>query len=272
MRDEQLPLTPTSRPIRGQMVFLGTGTSHGIPVVGCRCPVCTSPDPHDQRTRCSAILGLPEGNLLIDTPPELRLQLVREQIGILHAVVYTHAHADHLFGLDDLRIIGQYLGQDLPLYCDERVERRIRSAFAYAFDGRDPNYAGGVPRLAVFRVTSEPIFLLGARLIPIPLCHGKWPVYGYRIGNVAYCTDTNQIPAESLALLEGLEVLVLDCLRHKPHHTHFNVEQAVAMARRIGAKKTYFTHMCHDLAHAPTNRELPEGMQLAYDGLTLPLA
>ena len=202
----------------------------------------------------------------------MRLQLVREGLGIVHAVAYTHAHADHLFGLDDLRIVGQYLGHDLPVYCDEHVEGRIRKAFDYAFDGRDPNYAGGVPRLALHRLTPEPMFLLGARLIPIPLFHGTWRVHGYRVGNVAYCTDTNGIPPESLRLLDGLDILVLDCLRRQPHPTHFSMEQALAMARTIGAKRTYFTHMCHDLGHAATNRELPDGIELAYDGLVLPLS
>jgi phosphoribosyl 1,2-cyclic phosphate phosphodiesterase len=266
-----LPLTPTSHPILGHLVFLGTGTSHGVPVIGCHCPVCRSTDPRDHRTRCSVVLGLPEGNLLIDTPPELRLQLVRQGIGLVHAVAYTHAHADHLFGVDDLRIFGEYLGHDLPVYCDEPVEQRLRKVLDYAFDpDLDKRYAGGVPRLALHRITSEPMFVLGARLIPIPVFHGKSRILGYRIGNLAYCTDTNHIPEQSFDLLRGIDTLVLDCLRRTPHPTHYHLDQALAVARQIGAKKTYFTHMCHDLGHAATNRELPPGIELAYDGLTLP--
>lgn len=266
-----MPLTPSSRSIRGQLVFLGTGTSHGVPVIGCDCPVCQSDDPRDRRTRCSVVLGLPEGNLLIDTPPELRLQLIQQGIGMVHAVAFTHAHADHLFGVDDLRIFGEYLGHDLPVYCDDHVERRLRKVVDYAFAPEvDKGYAGGVPRLALHRLTAEPLFVLGARLIPIPVFHGKSPIFGYRVGNLAYCTDTNRIPDSSLDLLQGLDTLVLDCLRHSVHPTHFSLEQAVAAARQIGAQRTCFTHMCHDLGHAATQRELPPGIELAYDGLTLP--
>jgi phosphoribosyl 1,2-cyclic phosphate phosphodiesterase len=267
----ELPRTPVSRPIQGQLVFLGTGTSHGVPVIGCPCPVCHSEDPRDRRTRCSVILGLPEGNLLIDTPPELRLQLVREGIGLVHAVAFTHGHADHLFGVDDLRIFGDYLGRDLPIYCDEHVERRLRKVVDYAFDPElNKHYAGGVPRLSVHRVDSAPMTVLGARVVPVPVMHGRAQIYGYRIGNLAYCTDTNRIPDASLELLQGLDTLVLDCLRRQTHPTHFSLEQALAVARQIGARRTYFTHMCHDLPHAAMNLELPPGIELAYDGLVLP--
>lgn len=253
-------------------MFLGTGTSHGIPVIGCACPVCRSSDTRDRRTRCSAILGLPEGNLLIDTPPELRLQFVAQGIGVAHAVMFTHAHADHLFGVDDLRIFGEYLGHDIPTYCDEAVERRLRKVLDYAFDPQlDKRYAGGVPRLAIHRITAEPMFILGSQVTPIPLSHGHLQIYGYRIGNLAYCTDTNRIPDESFRLLEGLDTLILDCLRYRPHPTHFALDEALNTARRIAAKRTYFTHMCHDLAHEATNRALPPGIELAYDGLAIPL-
>lgn len=263
--------TPVSRPIRGQLVFLGTGTSHGIPVIGCPCPVCHSDDPRNRRTRCSVVVGLPEGNLLIDTPPELRLQLVREGIGLIHAVAYTHAHADHLFGVDDLRIFGDYLGHNLPIYCDEHVERRLRKVIDYAFDPElNKHYAGGVPRLAPHRLDSQPLLVLGASMRAIPLFHGRGQIYGFRIGNLAYCTDTNHIPDPSLEMLQGLDTLILDCLRRGTHPTHFNLDQALAAARQIGAKKTYFTHMCHELEHQTVNRELPPGIELAYDGLVLP--
>jgi len=254
------------------MVFLGTGTSHGVPVVGCTCDVCRSNDPRNRRTRCAVVLGLPEGNLLIDTPPELRLQLLRERIGLVHAVAYTHEHADHLFGLDDLRIFADYLGADLPVYCAPRVEQRIRRVFDYAFDPVARNYpAGGVPRMVLHSIGGEPFELLGARVIPVPLRHGRHQVLGFRVGKLAYCTDTNEIPRSSLPLLEGLDVLVLDCLRRRQHVSHFNLEQAIDTARRIGARRTLFTHISHDLEHAQTNALLPPGMELAWDGLSVPL-
>ncbi len=258
--------------MRGQLVFLGTGTSHGVPVVGCPCAVCRSSDRRNQRTRCAVVAGLPQGNLLIDTPPELRLQLLREGVGMIHAVAYTHEHADHLFGLDDLRIFADYLGHDLPVYCAARVEQRIRKVFDYAFDPVARDYqAGGVPRMVLQRIDRQPVEVLGAQVVPVPLRHGRSEVLGFRIGNVAYCTDTNGVLEPSLRLLEGLDVLVLDCLRRRAHVSHFNLEEAVEMARRIGARRTLFTHMSHDLEHAATNAMLPRGMELAWDGLSVPL-
>jgi phosphoribosyl 1,2-cyclic phosphate phosphodiesterase len=256
--------------VRGEMVFLGTGTSVGVPVVGCGCPTCTSPNPRNQRLRCALVVGLPEGTLLVDTPPDLRTQLLREKIGVVHATLFTHDHADHVFGLDDLRLFPYYLGRPLPVYCEEQVEARIRKSFDYAFD--EAPYAGGaVPRLEFRRITTEPFEVLGARVIPMRLAHGRFEVLGFRFGNVAYCTDTNGIPPESRDLLRGLDVLVIDALRHKPHPTHFSLEEAVAVARSLAAKRTYFTHMSHELEHEATNAALPAGMELAYDGLRVPL-
>ncbi|MFZ5830328.1 MAG: MBL fold metallo-hydrolase [Planctomycetota bacterium] len=258
--------------LRGQFLFLGTGTSHGVPVIGCECATCQSGDPRDQRTRSSAVVGLPEGNLLIDTPPDLRAQLLREGIGRIHAVVYTHEHADHLFGLDDLRIFAQYLGADLPLYCTEAVEARIRQAFDYAFDPVVRAYpAGGVPRLEFRRIGDAPFHVLGAEIMPVPLRHGRSTVLGYRIGRLAYCTDCNAIEPASRALLDGLDVLVLDCLRRRPHPTHFHLEESLRVAGEVGAPRTLFTHIAHDLTHADVSAELPPGVELACDGLRVPL-
>lgn len=258
--------------VTGQLVLLGTGTSHGIPVVGCGCATCTSDDPRNRRTRCGLVAGLPQGNLLVDTPPDLRTQLLREGIGMVHAVAYTHGHADHLFGLDDLRVFARYLGEDLPIYCDRQVQRRICRVFDYAFDPATREYpAGGVPRLVFRPVTGQPIRVLGAEVVTIPLRHGRYDVWGYRIGNVAYCTDTNEIPPQSMALLADLDVLILDCLRPRPHATHFSLEEAIQTARRLAPKRTLFTHMCHDLDHQATNAILPPGMELAYDGMRIPL-
>jgi len=268
-----LPATLAHRDISGQLVFLGTGTSHGIPVIGCGCETCGSTDPRNHRTRCAVALGLPAGNLLIDTPPELRIQLTREKIGLIHAVLYTHAHADHLFGLDDVRIFPRHLGHEVPVYCQQPVEETIRCAFRYAFDPvAQASPAGGVPRLVFHRIDTMPFKVLGTRVVPISLLHGQSPILGYRIGDVAYCTDVKEIPPESMRLLEGLEVLILDCLRYQPHVTHLSVDEAVATARRLAPRRTLFTHMCHHLEHETTNRRLPAGMELAYDGLRIRLA
>lgn len=261
----------TQADLRGQLVFLGTGTSVGVPVIGCDCPTCTSNDPRNQRMRCSLALGLPEGNLLIDTTPDLRSQLLRERIGIVHATLFTHDHADHLFGLDDLRIFPHYLRHSMPVYCEDHVEARIRKSFDYAFSDEARAYAGGVPQIEFERIGLEPFSVLGARIVPLRLWHGKFRVLGFRFGNVAYCTDTNRIPDESLPILEGLDVLILDALRPRPHATHFSLEEAVTIANRLKAKRTLFTHMSHEIEHARTNENLPPGMELAYDGLRIPL-
>src|SRR3954453_23397705 len=199
--------------IRGQFILLGTGTSVGVPAIGCGCDVCTSSDPHDKRTRCGALLGLPEGNLLIDTPPDLRQQMLRERVGIVHAVLFTHEHADHIFGLDDLRLFPFYLGHPVALYCEPLVEARIRKSFDYAFTELEPTHAGAAPQLGFQPRGLDPLELLGARIEPVRLKLGpRFDVLGFRIGNVAYCTDTNGIPPESMARLEGLDALVIDAL------------------------------------------------------------
>ena len=267
-----MPHDIVSTDIRGQLVFLGTGTSVGVPLIGCGCPVCTSSNHRNNRTRCGVVLGLPEGNLLIDTPPELRIQLLREGIGLIHATAYTHDHADHFYGMDDLRLFPYYLGYPMPTYCEEPVEARLRMAFAYAFEPRAHEYAGGVPQLEIRRIGLAPFSVLGARVIPIRLEHGRFRVLGFRIGNVAYCTDTNRIPDESWPLLEGLDVLILDALRYKPHPTHFSLDEAVQVAERLRPRQTYLTHISHEMEHDAVNAALPPNIQLAYDGLKIPLS
>ncbi|MCA9247141.1 MAG: MBL fold metallo-hydrolase [Planctomycetales bacterium] len=254
------------------MIFLGTGTSVGVPALGCGCEVCCSKDPKNKRTRCSVLFGLPGGNLLVDTSPDMRFQLLREGIGIVHAVVYTHEHADHLFGLDDLRLFPFYLGHPVPIYCHERVEQRIRKSYDYVFSPPPNLHSGGVPQLELHNIDAQPFEVLGARVQPIPMRHGpNFNVFGFRIGDIAYCTDTNSIPPESLALLTGLDTLVLDGLRIKPHSTHFHLDAAIEIARQLAPRQTYFTHMSHDLDYARTNAWLPESMELAYDGLRVKL-
>ena len=267
-----LPKTPITEDISGQLVFLGTGTSHGVPLIGCGCATCTSGNPKNRRTRGAVALGLPEGNLLIDSPPELRIQLIRERIGLIHAVLYTHAHADHLFGLDDLRIFPRYLGHELPVYCEQDVEAHIRQAFAYAFDPATQGIpAGGLPKLMFRRITTEPFGVLGAGVVPVRLGHGRFRVLGFRVGGVAYCTDTKEIPPESMSRLRDLDVLILDCLRREPHVTHLSLGEALEVARRLAPKRTLLTHLCHRLEHEAITRELPPGVELAYDGLRIPL-
>jgi phosphoribosyl 1,2-cyclic phosphate phosphodiesterase len=248
--------------------FLGTGTSTGIPMVGCDCPVCQSKNPRNHRYRCAVLIGLPRGNLLIDTPPELRLQLLRERVKLIHAVAFTHYHADHLFGLDDVRPFPRNLGGPVPLYCTTEVERKIRESFAYAFQREAEQLpVGYIPKLTFQRITEKPFTVLGELVTPIPLVHAHFNVFGFRIGDVAYCTDVNQIPGESWRLLEDLQVLVLDALRPKPHPGHFGLEQAVDVISRLQPKRAYLTHMGHELEHESTNRILPAGVELAYDGL-----
>jgi phosphoribosyl 1,2-cyclic phosphate phosphodiesterase len=214
---------------------------------------------------------MPEGNLLIDTGPDLRFQLLREQIGIVHAVIYTHEHADHLFGLDDLRLFPFYLGHPIPLYCEELVERRIRRAFDYAF-GEEYTHTGAAPQLSIRPLDMSPQQILGGEILPLRLQHGpRFEVLGFRIGNIAYCTDTNHIPGDTMAQLKGLDVLIIDALRWKPHVTHFCVEEAIAVAEQLKPKRTIFTHICHDLGHAETNARLPPGIELGYDGMRFQL-
>lgn len=248
------------------MILLGTGTSVGVPAIGCGCPVCQSPNPHNRRFRASALLGLPEGNLLIDTSPDLRQQLLREEVGIVHAVAYTHGHADHLYGLDDLRLMQFYLGGPVPLYCEPPVEQRIRKSYDYAFNEAPKTHKGAVPQLAIKTIGTDPFEILGEQITPVRLLHGPgFDVLGFRIGNVAYCTDVKSIPAASRKRLAGLDVLVLDALRETPSATHLTLDEAIAIAEELQPRQTLFTHIAHDLDHETTNRRLPAHMQLAHD-------
>jgi phosphoribosyl 1,2-cyclic phosphate phosphodiesterase len=266
-----MPLVPLPhRDLTGRLLFLGTGTSVGVPVVGCGCPTCTSADPRDHRTRTSVIVGLPGGTLLVDTTPDLREQLLRERIGRIDAVLYTHDHVDHVYGLDDVRPLCFASGRPLPLYCEPRVERRIRSAFDYAFTGKPP-LGGGVPDIVVEPIGTSAFDLLGSRVVPLRLEHGSFEVLGFRFGDVAYCTDTNRIPEFTWPLFEGLDTLVLDCLRPTRHPTHFSLDEALAVVDRARPRRTLFVHMAHDMRHAEVAATLPAGVELAYDGLEIPL-
>ena len=248
--------------------FLGTGTSVGVPMVGCDCEVCTSTNPCNHRYRCSVLIGTPQGNILIDTTPELRLQLIREKVKVVHAVLYTHFHADHVYGLDDLRPIPHRLGGPVPLYCTLEVEQKLRQAFSYAFAvGAADLPTGYLPKLAFHRISEQPFTVLGQRVVPVPLIHAHFNVFGFRIDDVAYCTDVNEIPKTSWPLLEGLRVLVLDALRYKPHPGHFSLNEALDVIAQLKPQRAYLTHMSHDIEHEAVNRQLPPGVELAYDGL-----
>ncbi len=263
---------PLTADISGEMVLLGTGTSVGVPALGCHCDVCRSDNPRNKRTRCSAILGLPQGNLLIDTAPDLRSQLLREKLGIVHSVIYTHEHADHVAGFDDLRLFQFYLGHPVPVYCNAVVEMRLRQAFDYAFADTEQTHAGAVPSVDIHTISNEPFEVLGAKVIPIPLKHGpRFDVLGFRIGNVAYCTDVKTIPEASWPLLKNLDTLVLDALRPREHPTHMNFEEAIEVAQTLQPKMTYFTHCSCDVDYDTTNEQLPDRMEVAFDGLRIPL-
>lgn len=245
--------------------FLGTGTSVGVPMIGCDCTVCRSTNPRNHRYRASVIVGTDQGNILVDTGPELRLQLLREHVQLVHSVLYTHYHVDHLFGLDDLRLMARALGGVVPLYCTDEVEQVIRRVFSYAFVEEAP--IGFVPKLEFRRIAGRPFEVLGQTVVPIPLIHSRFDVLGFRFDDVAYCTDVSEIPPESWPLLEGVRILILDCLRFKPHPAHMCLEQALEVVDRLQPEKTYLTHMSHEFDYEILNPNLPGGVEMAYDGL-----
>lgn len=242
-------------------------------MIGCDCDVCMSDDPKNNRMRTSVLVKAPDGNFLIDTPPELRIQLIRENVSLIHAAMYTHSHADHIYGMDDLRIFGYRLKSDVPIYCEEIVETFLKTAFPYAFTEPHPElHKGAVPKLRLEKLTLSPFELLGMKVQPIRLFHGNLPVLGFRIGNVAFCTDVSRIPDESWEHLEGLDVLIIDALREEAHPTHFNVEQSLKVIEKVKPKKAYFTHISHSLEHHATNAAIPENVEMAYDGLRIPIS
>lgn len=252
------------------LTLLGSGTSMGVPMAGCECAVCTSTDPRDQRTRSSVHVGTRDRGFLIDTSPEMRLQVVREKIHRVDAVFYTHAHADHIMGLDDLRVYCFRQQEAIPLYCEPVVRHTIQRAFFYAFD-EELQTLHSRPRLTFQPLDLTPVEMDGLRVRPIRLIHGQLPILGFRINDVAYCTDVSGIPEESWPLLSGLRVLILGAIRDEPHPTHFTVGQALEVVKRVRPERTYLTHISHTLGHVETNARLPRGVELGYDGLKIPL-
>lgn len=251
-----------------EILFLGTGTSHGVPMIGCDCAVCRSDDPRDNRLRPSIYITGDQGTrVLIDTTPDLRQQCLRERITRVDAVVYTHAHADHTLGFDELRRFNHLTKRPVPVYGDEATLQAITRTFSYAFE-KGAAAGGGVPD-ASLTVIAGPFGVGELAFQPLTVYHGAHPVLGFRIGRFAYLTDCNAVPEDTIQLLGDLDVLVLDALRHRSHPTHYSLSEATAVAQRIGARRTLFTHMCHDLGHAATCAVLPEGLSLAYDGLRI---
>lgn len=251
-----------------RVTFLGTGTSTGVPVVGCHCRVCTSTNPKNQRLRQSVAIEAGGKHFLIDTSPDLRLQLLRHPIPRLDFVLFTHSHSDHLMGLDDIRPFNFRQRESIAAYANPMTAKAIRRAFGYIWDPYS-QIGGGKPQLDL-REVEEPFTHDGIDIVPIPVTHGDWTILGFRIANFAYITDTNGIPAESMKLLEGVEILALDGLRPAPRHpTHFVIEEALEYARRIAARETWLIHLAHEVEHDEVEAKLPEGIRLAYDGLVL---
>ena len=251
-----------------RLTFLGTGTSTGVPILGCHCDVCRSPDPHDQRTRPSILLQFDGRAVVIDTTPDFRQQALRQALQRLDAVVFTHDHADHIFGLDDVRVFYFRQKIPIPIYADLRTLESLRRVYKYIFDQNYPY--GGIAKLDP-HVIDGPFELWGENLIPLQVFHGHMPVLGFRFGRTAYVTDFSTIPDSTLPFLEGLDVLILDALRHQPHPAHSTVEQSLVWVERLRPQRAFFTHIAHELGHEATNATLPSHVRLAYDGLALEL-
>jgi len=265
-----------------RVTFLGTGTSGGVPIIGCDCAVCRSADPRDRRLRPSILIDL-EGDrnrvpsaspiadavrfVLVDTSTDLRAQALAHDVRRVDAILFTHSHADHVLGLDDVRRFNRLQKEAIPCYSDARTRADLRRTFSYIFDEDTPK-AGGIPKIVLNEIIG-PFSLGAADIIPVPIMHGSRPILGFRIGSFAYLTDCSTIPDSSWPLLHGVRTLVLDALRERPHSTHFSVPEAIKAAARIGAERTYFTHISHELGHAETCARLPRGVELAYDGLVL---
>jgi phosphoribosyl 1,2-cyclic phosphate phosphodiesterase len=257
-----------------ELEILGSGTSHGIPVIGCACPVCASKDPRDERYRASALIRADDGTIIvIDSGPEFRLQALRAQLTRVDALLVTHPHADHVHGLDDLRIFTHT--RELPVYANPATAEELAERFSYIF--RSTQEGGGKPHIKLIPVitdSSEWLEIAGIRILPIPLLHGSLPILGWRIGDTAYLTDCNRIPEESFSRLSGVRNLVIDALRVRPHSTHFSFQEALEVIRRIGPERAWFTHICHDFSHTAIQEWLDKNAQgkkiePAYDGLRM---
>jgi len=252
--------------LKVDVLLLGVGSSAGTPAIGCRCETCLSSDPRNRRTRASALFMVDGVHFLVDTGPDLRMQALREGITQVDAVLYTHPHADHLHGIDDLRAFCYVNKAVMPVFGNPFMMREIHERFVYTTF--PPSQWYDKPSITTTKVEG-PFSHRGVSITPIPVLHGKWPIYGYRIGNIAYITDVSTIPEESYALLDGLDVLMLDCLRNAPHYTHFGVEQSLEAAARIGARQTVLIHMTHELEYHALTARLPATVAVGFDGMRL---
>ncbi len=256
--------------MQASLIILGSGTSMGVPTLGCDCPVCTSPDPRDFRLRPSAAVVWDGHHVVIDTGPDFRAQAIKHRIDNVDAVLYTHAHADHILGMDDLRPLSFKGTEKIPLYADDATAEVLETIFAYTFS-EDSQYKLRA-RVQLNRLNgTDSVEIFGAEFQRIPLHHGPMETGGYRIGNAAYLTDMNAIPDSSLTLLDGVEVVIIDALRARHHPSHANVEEAAAWVDKIGARRAWFTHMSHEILHAEVEATLPPHIRLAYDGLVVPI-
>lgn len=261
-------MTPADRE-HASILVLGSGTSIGVPMIGCHCKACTSDDPRDRRLRPSILLRLAEKRVLIDTSPDFRYQALHYKIDRLDAILYTHAHADHILGLDDVRPFNFMQKETIPFFASAEAMDTIRRTFSYVFDAAPSESSR--PRLVPHIFESDPIEVAGISIQPVRAMHGKGLVYGFRFGDCAYLTDHSEIPPESEALLQNLDVLFLDALRHNPHPTHSTVEESLKTVARLQPKRAFFTHISHDLVHAPTEARFPSNVRIAYDGLEIPI-
>lgn len=253
--------------ISGELVILGSGTSTGVPIIGCDCAVCSSAEPRNRRSRCSALIRCGEANILIDTATDLRYQALREKIRRIDAVLYTHSHADHVHGIDELRVFNLRSDGPIPIYGSAATLDGLRCNFGYIFE--KPDKSGFRPKIEL-RPVDAPFAAAGVAFTPLILQHGDGVALGYRCGDLAYLTDCNGIPDATWKLLENLDTLIIDALRFKPHETHFTIAEAVTVAGRIGARRTVLTHLSHDIDYPLHNPRLPAGIEFAYDGQILP--
>ncbi len=253
-----------------QVTFLGTGTSQGVPVIGCSCDVCRSLDFRDKRLRTSIHIQVGGKSFVVDTGPDFREQMLREQIKRIDAILFTHAHRDHTAGLDDVRAYNFMQEMDMPVYGEQPVLDQLQTEFSYIFS--KVSYPG-IPRLTLHPINDKPFTIQGISVVPLPVMHLKMPVLGFRIGNFSYITDANYISDETFERLRGTETLILNALQREPHISHFNLQEALAVVEKVNPKKAYFLHISHKLGlHAYIEKELPANVALAYDGLQLELS